>query len=384
MACLKQPGCWPALNIGFSRVFELSLPAANLSVKGFSTLTAEMESLHYCHQPLHLSLNHQYRPSFPNSLSSLSFRTPLPSSQPFKFPSIKAVSPSIPPPHRPNPSLLQTLTPLLKSTCITIAAALLSMRLHHTTTTPPLALAATSTSTVDPTTTTQTESIENLPLEDQERILENTLSRDPDDTEALRSLMEVKIKSRKLDEAIDVINRLISLEPDEIEWPILKAQCYSYSGEFEIAKKEFEEILDKDPLRVEAYHGLVMAYAESGDALKDIEKRIELAMRKCLKEKNKSDFRDFKLLIAQIRVMEGKHGEALRVYEELVKEEPRDFRPYLCQGIIYTLLKKKDEAEMQFDKFRKLVPKNHPYREYFVDNMVATKLFSEKAERETS
>ncbi|CAA7042207.1 unnamed protein product [Microthlaspi erraticum] len=48
------------------------------------------------------------------------------------------------------------------------------------------------------------------------------------------------------------------------------------------------------------------------------------------------------------------------------------------------ILKKQDEAEKQFEKFRKLVPRNHPYsyREYFMDNMVATKLFAEKAQRE--
>lgn len=194
--------------------------------------------------------------------------------------------------------------------------------------------------------------------------------------------MEVRIKAKKLQQAIEVIDRLIELEPEDTEWPMLKAQIHSYGGDFELAKKEFEEILAKDPVRVEAYHGLVMAYSESGQKMKELEKRIEGAMEKCKKEKKYKDFRDFKLLIAQIRVIEGNHWEALKVYEALVKEEPRDFRPYLCMGILYTLLKKKDEAEKQFEKFRKLVPRNHPYREYFVDNMVATKIFGEKAERE--
>ncbi|XWS67001.1 hypothetical protein CRYUN_Cryun05aG0248900 [Craigia yunnanensis] len=194
--------------------------------------------------------------------------------------------------------------------------------------------------------------------------------------------MEVRIKSKKLQQAIEVIDRLIELEPEDTEWPMLRAQIHSYGGDFELSKNEFEEILAKDPVRVEAFHGLVMAYSESGQKLKELEKRIEGAMEKCKKEKKNKDFRDFKLLIAQIRVIEGNHSEALKVYEGLVKEEPRDFRPYLCMGIIYSLLKKKDEAEKQFDKFRKLVPRNHPYREYFVDNMVATKLFAEKAQRE--
>lgn len=267
-----------------------------------------------------------------------------------------------------------------KTTCITVAAAaLFFMRLHAR---PAIAapITTTTTSTVEPT----SESTENLTLEEQERNIEQHLARFPDDIEALRSLMEVRIKSRKLREAIQVIDRLIELEPEEQEWPLLKAQIHSYSGDFGTAKNEFEDILAKDPLRVEAYHGLVMAYSESGLKLKDLEKRIEVAMDKCKKEKKKKDFRDFKLLVAQIRVIEGNHSEALKVYQELEKEEPRDFRPYLCQGIIYSLLKKKDEAEKQFEKFRRLVPRNHPYREYFVDNMIATKLFAEKAERETA
>ncbi|KAE8684809.1 zinc finger family protein [Hibiscus syriacus] len=326
-------------------------------------------------QPLHLSFN-QYSPSFAKPASSVTFRTSSLSSS-FKIPSIRASSSSSSPLNQtPKPSLLQTLTPLLKTTCITLtaAAALLLTRFHQK---PALAAAPTVTPTVEPSSKEL-----NISLEDQEKTIEEHLIVNPNDIEALQALMEVRIKSKKLPQAIEVIDRLIELEPEDDEWPMLRAQILSYSGDYAQAKNEFEEIIAKDPARVEAFHGLVMAYSESGEKLKELEKRIEGAMEKCKKEKKNKDFRDFKLLIAQIRVIEGNHSEALKVYEGLVKEEPRDFRPYLCMGVIYSLLKKKDEAEKYFEKVRRLVPRNHPYREYFVDNMVATKLFSEKAERE--
>lgn len=221
-------------------------------------------------------------------------------------------------------------------------------------------------------------------LEEKERKLDEFLTRSPADLETLRSLMEVKIKLGKLPEAIEVINRMIQLEPEESEWKMLKAQIHSFSGEQELAKNEFEDILKKDPFRVEAYHGLVMAYSDSGQELKGLEKRIIEAMEKCKKEKHSKDLRDFKLLIAQVRLIEDEHSEALKIYQELVKEEPKDFRPYLCMGIIYTLLKKKDEAEKYFEKFKNLVPRNHPYRQYFDENVFATKLFAAKAEREAA
>ncbi|KAK7814394.1 protein SLOW GREEN 1, chloroplastic [Quercus suber] len=336
-----------------------------------------LSKLNYRHQPFHLSVNH-HRPSFQRPISSLSFRTPPSSSSaqssPFKSFSIKASSSSSAFPQNPKPQLSKTLTPLLKTTCITVAAAaaLFFIRFQH-----KPAFAATATA---PPPTVE----ESINTEETESSIEDRLSQDPEDVEALKSLMEVRIKAQKLKEAIQVIDRLIELEPEEFEWPLLKANIFSYMGEQELAKSKFEEILEKDPLRVEAYHGLVMVSSELSDEnmLKELAKRVEEATEKCDKLGKKSDARDFKLLVAQINVVKGLYNEALRIYEQLAKEEPRDFRPYLCQGILYTLLSKKDEAEKQFDKFRRLVPKNHPYKEYFDDNMFATKLFAQKVERE--
>ncbi|KAK8563658.1 hypothetical protein V6N12_035801 [Hibiscus sabdariffa] len=324
-------------------------------------------NLHCHHHPLRLSF-YPRRPCFPKPISSLSFRTSS-SSSPFRFSPIRASSSSYEP---PKPLLLQAATPLLKATCIsfTAAAAVFFARFH-------VKPAFASLSTLPSVETSSKDTVASL--QNQEKALQQKLGKNPNDVETLRSLMEVRIKLKKLQQAVEVINRLIHLEPSDPEWPMLKAQIHSYAGDFEKAKKEFEEILAKDPDRVEAFHGLVMAYSDSGQKLKELEKRIEGAMDKCKREHKTKDFRDFKLLIAQIRVIEGKHSEALKVYEALVKEEPKDFRPYLCMGIIYTLLKKKNEADKQFEKFKKLVPKNHPYREYFVDNMLATKLFSEGA-----
>ncbi|KAH7512985.1 protein SLOW GREEN 1, chloroplastic [Ziziphus jujuba] len=333
------------------------------------------------YQPLYLSL-HRHRSSFPIPISSIKI-PPSPSSSPFKFSSIRASSSSSEPLHHlhqnPKPSHFPTLTPLvssiLKTTVTTLtAAAFFFMRFHHK---PAIA-----TPIATPTVETSEESAANVSFNEKERLIEEQLSRNPDDTEALRSLMEVRIRAHKLSEAVEVLDRLIELEPGDFEWLLLKANIHSFMGELELARNEFEEILSKDPFSVEAYHGLVMAVSQSSGKLKDVLRRVEKAMERCEKEKKNSDLRDFKLLVAQIRVMEANYVDALKLYEELVKEEPRDFRPYLCQGIIYTLLRKKNEAEKQFEKFRRLVPKNHPYKEYFDDNMFATKLFSQKVEME--
>ncbi|XP_068668583.1 protein SLOW GREEN 1, chloroplastic-like [Aristolochia californica] len=232
--------------------------------------------------------------------------------------------------------------------------------------------------TPPPTVETKEDSVSDA---EKEKTLEEYSDSHPDDVSALKALMEVKIKLQKLPEAIDVLDRLILLQPEEKEWPLLRGHLYIYSGDVSTAKSIFEEIISADPFRVEAYHGLMMAVSQSDpDSLEEYLKRINGMVERCKKER-KEDLRDFKLLLAQVRVTQGKYEDALALYKELVKEEPRDFRPYLCQGIIYTLLRKMDEAEKQFEKYRRLVPRGHPYAQYFDDNVLATKFFSQMRER---
>ncbi|KAF6148867.1 hypothetical protein GIB67_014238 [Kingdonia uniflora] len=337
-----------------------------------------MESImklnHHSQNPLNLSsfssLKQQHRSLFLKPLSFFTFtnKSPLPKALKSTTCLIKASS-SLPKPQfqTPQSKTLYLITTFLKTTCIALTTTALFFNRFAK---PSLAAPISPPTLESSTTNTETD-------EEKVRFFEEYLQSNPDDVRALKALMEVKVKSRKLEEAISIIDRLIEIEPLEKEWVLLKSHFYTSNGDIESAKLGFEEILSKDPFVVEAYHGLVMAMAqsESGE-LDDVMKRIENVMEKCEKEKNTEPLRDFKLLVAQVRVIEGKYMDALKVYQELVKEEPRDFRPYLCQGIIYTLLKKKDEAEKQFEKYRRLVPKEHPYaraKSFSIDVIISSR-----------
>ncbi|KAL3536358.1 hypothetical protein ACH5RR_004819 [Cinchona calisaya] len=341
------------------------------------------------HQPLIPSLHH-HRPCFSRPLS---FRTPTTakctpititaSSSSSKSPSLNSSNSENLKPRIFNKPLNPDYFSFIKTTLIaaTAAAAIFFSRFHFFSVKPAYASASGAAASAAAVEAASGDTAEE---EEKEKIIEEHLLSQPNDVEALRSLMEIRIKNRKMSEAILIVEKLMELEPNEVEWPLMKSHLHVYSGELEYAKNGFSGIISKDPFRVEAYHGLVMAASQddSTEELKEIENKIEGAMKLCKKENKKSDLRDFKLLVAQIRVIEGKYNEALKVYQELVKDEPRDFRPYLCQGIIYTLLRKKDEAEKNFEKYRRLVPKGHPYSRYFEDNMIATKVFSQKVENE--
>ncbi|KAK7301528.1 hypothetical protein RJT34_12394 [Clitoria ternatea] len=84
-------------------------------------------------------------------------------------------------------------------------------------------------------------------VEEAEKAIEEQLRRNPDDTDALRSLLEVKVKGHNIEGAIK-----------------------------------------KDLFHVEVYHGLVMVTSDSNEPLTKM-KRVEVAVETCKKQKKDSD-----------------------------------------------------------------------------------------------
>ncbi|KAJ4869042.1 Tetratricopeptide repeat (TPR)-like superfamily protein [Raphanus sativus] len=95
-----------------------------------------------------------------------------------------------------------------------------------------------------------------------------------------------------------------------------------------------------------------MELYNSKPKLTELETRINEAIRRCKKTKEVCGLR---MLIAQIKVVEGNTLEAIRICEKVVKDDPKDFRVYLFQGLVYSLMKKGDEAAKQFEHVARLL-----------------------------
>uniref|UniRef100_A0A5B7BTP7 Uncharacterized protein n=1 Tax=Davidia involucrata TaxID=16924 RepID=A0A5B7BTP7_DAVIN len=211
--------------------------------------------------------------------------------------------------------------------------------------------------------------------EDEEMYLK-LVEENPRNVEALKVIFYGKMRRGKTKEAVEYVERLIDVEPNEVEWRLLQALCYEMMGQLSKAKRLFKEILEKRPLLLRALHGLAMVMHKNheGPAVFEmLNKALEVARH----EKRVTEERSIRILIAQMHVVKGELEEGLNKFQGLVDENPRDFRPYLCQGIIYSLLDKKKEAEEQFEIYRSLVPKEFPQRGFLDDVVLATKTNSQ-------
>ncbi|KAI3940218.1 hypothetical protein MKW92_041788 [Papaver armeniacum] len=224
---------------------------------------------------------------------------------------------------------------------------------------------------------------------DNEEMYLKILEKNPRNVEALKVILYGKMRIGKTKEAVKYVERLIETEPDEVEWKLLQALSYEMLGDLSKAKRLFEDILVDRPLYLEHFmydslisllivnvyvcgSGLAMVMHknhEDGALFEMLSKALEVARN----ENRVTEERNIRILIAQMNVVKGNLEEGLRKFQDLVDDNPRDFRPYLCQGIIYSLLDKAKEAEEQFKIYQSLIPDEFPQRGFLDDVVLAAK-----------
>ncbi|KAB2097182.1 hypothetical protein ERO13_A01G144714v2 [Gossypium hirsutum] len=196
---------------------------------------------------------------------------------------------------------------------------------------------------------------------------------------ALQSLLQQKLENGEDEEALSILNRLVSAQPDVIDWKFLLGRLLGEMGQTENARKVFEEILQSNPLSFEALfeNALLMDRCGEGEA---VIRRLEEALARAQEEKKVKEARDVRFIMAQIQFLQKNVDESLMSYQELAKEDPTDFRPYFCQGIIYSLLDRNAEAKEQFAKYKELSPKKFEVDGYLRTSLSRMKLFGTSEE----
>ncbi|TKY59730.1 SLOW GREEN 1 protein [Spatholobus suberectus] len=145
----------------------------------------------------------------------------------------------------------------------------------------------------------------------------------------LSGLLETNAESRRRPQ------RLISAQPEVADWKLLAARLAAEGGDAESARAHYEAVLAADPLSFEALfeNALLMDRCGDGEAAM---RRLEDALRVAEEGNKAKEARDVRLIMAQIMFLQKNVDEALGIYNQLTKEDPRDFRPYFCRGMIYS------------------------------------------------
>ncbi|CAM0957471.1 unnamed protein product [Alopecurus aequalis] len=211
--------------------------------------------------------------------------------------------------------------------------------------------------------------------DDEVQMYLEVLIEDPGDVAALKCLLFAKMRRKDWGGALLYTAQLREAEPGEVEWQLMEALLHELKGDLAEAERLFQEVLAEKPLLVRALHGLALCMHkrfEGPTVFEMLEKALQLAVS----EERAPEERNIKLLIAQMHVVKGDLDVASEKLQNLIDEDPRDFRPHLCQGIVYALLDRKKEADEKFDAYRSLVPDEFPDTGFIHDVIMSAKMES--------
>ncbi|KAH9561300.1 hypothetical protein CY35_05G015000 [Sphagnum magellanicum] len=228
-------------------------------------------------------------------------------------------------------------------------------------------------------TTPDKEKVPEFQTDPAELVLLKFLERHPEDLKALEGLMYVRLRKGDVKAALKILEKLLELRPAHLPWQLIRAQSLDFVGDLDEARQAFQAILEKNPLSARALQGLAIVMSKTGEEKESLE-MLKKAVDAALKAERPKEAINVRMLLAQMHTMQGNLKEALDEYQDVVKVDPTDFRPYLCQGLVYSILGKTEEAEKQFSKYRQLCPNTFPNRGYLDDLLLNAKTMARKIE----
>lgn len=196
-------------------------------------------------------------------------------------------------------------------------------------------------------------------LEKQAEGYELVVQREPQNSGALRGLLETRLKLGDIQGAIPPLEQIVKLNPEQTDYAVLLAQAKQHIGDKEGAAQSYRSILASKPGNLDALEGLVGLYIQ--------EKRPEAAiglLQDTLKtatpindiKPGTVDIISVQLLLGWVYANQKRYTEAIAIYDEAIKANQQDFRPVLAKALILKEQGKVAEAKPLFTTAVSLAP----------------------------
>ena len=190
----------------------------------------------------------------------------------------------------------------------------------------------------------------------EEKGLELVLEKDPNNTYALRALLEIRLRHKNLKGAVPLLMRLAKNHPDVAEYHILLAQTQTELGDKEAAVGTYRAFLRRQP-------GNLLALVGVTDLLVQLQRPAlaeSILHQSLLRVKpNQADVTGIQIQMARVYLAQGKIPPALALLEQLITQNPQDFRPLFAKAQLLQALGKRQEAQPLFAKAAELAPPEH-------------------------
>jgi tetratricopeptide (TPR) repeat protein len=182
---------------------------------------------------------------------------------------------------------------------------------------------------------------------EQGQVLVDRILRDGDSAEAHLMLGTAKMNIADFAGARDEFAKAVALNPDLPEVHVLYAKALQFTGDSDLAAKEFKAELAKDPFNFESNLQL-------GATLRQEQNFSEAKQYFGRAIQTRPDDPGVRYQLALIALDEGKTDEARTALEALVKESPQFTEAHRSLSLVYYRLKRPEDGKRERDIAQKL------------------------------
>ena len=213
--------------------------------------------------------------------------------------------------------------------------------------------------------TTQTANNANQNNSEQDRIkiqiegFEAVLKSDPKNQTALIGLVNLRNQLGKTKETIEPLQILSDTFPDTPEYRMTLAKTYLELKDPKNAAAEYRKILTTKPGYIPALQsvvGLELNDKRPEAAIGILQDTLKTAETVNKIQSNTVDTGSVRWILGEVYRQQNRLDEAIATFDQMLKETPKDFRPYVGKAQLKQVQGREDEAKKLFDKSLELAP----------------------------
>jgi Flp pilus assembly protein TadD len=188
------------------------------------------------------------------------------------------------------------------------------------------------------------------------------LQREPENTSALKGLIEAQIAKGDNKAAIAPLEKLVTLTPDEPGIGVLLAKVKERTGDLEGSAQTYRQFLQKKPADVLLLTGLrdLLLQQQRPEAaialLQDTLRNTEALNRQTPGSVTTEALVSMQLLLGETFAKQDRFNEAIASYDKAIQADNQDFRPLVAKALVMRADGKEDEAKKLFVLAAALTP----------------------------